>query len=183
MTDSIPSGSSVPPLTHRMSMPQGSWHSYVSPPPPPTSALPSTISVSGPESSSHSVGATSYPMAESLGGSPLHHPVNSMGQGQELGYSLSHAPSQYSNTDSYRNLAYPSRALAQPHHQSQQQQQHIPVATMGYEQNIPSLQATHLPMRSHHQQQQQQAAHQYPSHLVHTPPAHSQIGYHWDSRG
>ncbi|GAM35441.1 bZIP transcription factor [Talaromyces pinophilus] len=169
LTDSIPPGPPIPPLTHRIPLPQGSWHSYVSP--PQTGTLPSTsISVSGPEQPHESP----YSMtADSLAGS-------SMGQTHhDMGYGLSHTTTaQYANNnaDSYnRNLTYPSRAtMGQPQHQQQQHRpQHIPVATMGYEQNIPSLQASHLPIPAHHT---------YPSQIVHSPPAHSQIGYQWDSR-
>lgn len=166
LTDSISPGPPIPPLTHRMPLPQGSWHSYVSP--PPNGTLSSTsISVSGPEQSHESP----YSMtADSLAGS-------SMGQTHhDMAYGLSHTTTaQYTNNnaDSYnRNLTYPSRAaMGQP--QQQHRPQHIPVATMGYEQNIPSLQAAHLPIPAHHT---------YPSQIVHSPPAHSQIGYQWDSR-
>jgi hypothetical protein len=109
--------------------------------------------------------------ADSLAGS-------SMGQAHhDMAYGLSHTTTaQYANNnaDSYnRNLTYPSRAaLGQPQ-QQQHRPQHIPVATMGYEQNIPSLQAAHLPIPAHHT---------YPSQMVHSPPTHSQIGYQWDSR-
>ncbi|KAE8555030.1 hypothetical protein EYB25_003578 [Talaromyces marneffei] len=167
LTDSIPSGPPIPPLAHRMPLAQGSWHSYVSP--PQTGTLSSaSISGTGPEQSHESP----YSMtADSLAGS-------SMGQTHhDMTYGLPHSTAtQYANNnaDSYnRNLTYPSRAaLSQPQHQ-QHRSQHIPVATIGYEQNIPSLQAAHLPMPAHHT---------YPSQIVHSPPAHSQIGYQWDSR-
>lgn len=168
LTDSIPPGPPIPPLTHRMPLPQGSWHSYVSPPQSGTLSS-TTISVSGPEQSHESP----YSMtADSLAGS-------SMGQTHhDMGYGLSHTTTaQYANNnaDSYnRNLTYPSRAaMGQPQQQQQHRPQAIPVATMGYEQSIPSLQAAHLPIPAHHT---------YPSQIVHSPPAHSQIGYQWDSR-
>ncbi|EED22218.1 bZIP transcription factor, putative [Talaromyces stipitatus ATCC 10500] len=173
LTDSIAPGPPMPPLTHRMSLPQGSWHSYVSP--SQTGALPPTsISVSGAEQSHE----PPYPMtADPLAGS-------SMGQAHhDMGYGLPQTTTgaQYSNSnaDSYnRNLTYPSRAvLGQPQQQQQHRPQHIPVATMGYEQNIPSLQAAHLPVPPHQQH------HTYPSQILHSPPAQSQMGYQWDSRG
>lgn len=96
----------------------------------------------------------------------------------DMAYGLPHTTTaQYANNnaDSYnRNLTYPSRAaMGQPQQQQQHRPHHIPVATIGYEQNIPSLQAAHLPIPAHHT---------YPSQIVHSPPAHSQIGYQWDSR-
>ncbi|OKL56057.1 hypothetical protein UA08_08612 [Talaromyces atroroseus] len=139
MTDSLPPGPSMPPLTHRMSLPQSAWHAYVSPPPPPSSTI---SSVSGPDAAGETV--------------PYHHPQHEMG---------------YSN-DAYRNLAYPP-SRAHP--------QHMPVATLGYDSNMPSLQATHLPVPGHLQQQHQQP--QHPHAYVHSPPSQAHIAYQWDSRG
>lgn len=115
---------------------------------------------------------------DSIAGSSMSQPPH-----HELSYGLAQntAPPHYSNShaDNYgRGLTYPSSRAGASQQQQQQPQrpQHIPVATMGYEHNIPSLQAAHLPIPA------LQQPHTYPSQIMHSPPAHTQIGYQWDSR-
>lgn len=159
MTDAIPQGApSIPPLTHRMSLPQGSWHAYA------PSSIPT--SVSGPDTPGETVvGPTSYAMPDSIGQG--HH---------DMGYA------QYSgaNSESYRYSSSRGPQQQQPHHHHQQQ--HIPVATLGYESNMSSLPATHLPMPNN-QQHHHQHPQAYPSSLIHSPPSHAHVSYPWDSRG